>query len=581
LKRIIGTVSLDENLEQWSDLSIVETSSLSTTKAFNNNRTPGGITQSEDTACTSETEQSKQYELDRPPIAATDQDPKVLRISRDHIGSISVYWRREGNKLFFSSNLVELIKVDAGTLELSMQSIASFLASPDAPPQSGTFFTKIKSVQPGCVDEIRPCGSVQTRRWWDPPVGVNPNFPNPSDYVEATRALIEQAIGREIKGARKVGAHISGGIDSTGIGVIANRQLRERGDILAGVYTWSPEISEFHPMMGSRDERDRVRVAAGDAPVRYGRGDEHNLLAFLERPMEFEGVADLADEVPLLELAAGDGVDVMLSGWGGDEAFSAHGFGYIAHLLLSLQWPRAMRFARSQLRTLRRFKPLASLMWEQGLYPLLPKSIYDRLDPYRNHYRNKCFMSEDLKHAFQHEIAARREPVKFGANIGENIKKQLNCGHIGMRMETWANWAQPHGFVYRYPLTDRRLLEFIISIPPEVLFMNDRPRGLALEVLKDVLPSNVMKHDFANERLRESTRNKAWALIAEKVKRGEWLAQDCPWLDMHALRTAALTPKPQKGAENIFEFAELFSALRVWHMYQRSLLPGYPHCLLT
>lgn len=137
-------------------------------------------------------------------------------------------------------------------------------------------------------------------------------------------------------------------------------------------------------------------------------------------------------------------------------------------------------------------------------------------------------------------------------------------------METWAAWAKPFGFQYRYPLTDRRIVEFVMAIPPEALFMNDRPRGLALAALADALPPNIMKFDTANERLRETTRYRTWLLIAERTRRGELLQLDCPWLDMATLRASAAAPMPQNTMEGVVTFAELFTALRVWHMYKRS-----------
>jgi asparagine synthase (glutamine-hydrolysing) len=501
-------------------------------------------------------------------FAVFDQRTQQLSLVRDHIGAKSLYWTRKGPIITFGASIAEVLQ--AGGLErvIGERSVAEYLAEAGR-PVGGTFFQGVHAVPAGSLVEISGSGE-RTQRWWNPSTHVSIRLPKAADYVDAMRSLVDQAVRDRITDVSKVGAHVSGGIDSTGVGVIADRMLKERGGALAGAYTWSPDVSELYPAMAWHDERQRVVAAAGDVPVRYGAADEHNFLAFLERPMELEGTADLADEIPMLKLAAQDGLDIMLAGWGGDEAFSAHGFSYMAHLILTVQPKRAANFARSQLRTLRKLKPLASLLWSDAIYPLLPNTLYQRFSPYRDYTPNMCFMSADLKQRYRHEIAARREQIRFGPNIGENIKRHLFYGHIGMRMETWAAWARPFGFQYRYPLTDRRILEFTMSIPPEALFMDDRPRGLALAALADALPPNIMKYDVANEKLRETTRHKAWLLIAERTRRGELLQGDCPWLDMAAMRACALNPKPQTEVKNVLEFAELFVAMRVWHMYQRS-----------
>ena len=501
-------------------------------------------------------------------FAVLDQRTRRLCLVRDHIGAVSLYWTRHGDIITFGTSIAEILQASRIAPSIDHKSVVAYLAEPGK-ALHGTFWQGVHAVHAGCLVEIGP-NEIQTRRWWNPSTHVSIRLPKPADYVDAMRSLVDQAVRERVSGARKVGAHVSGGIDSTGVSVIADRMLKERGGALAGAYTWSPDVSELYPAMAWHDERQRVVAAAGDVPVRYGAADEHNFLAFLERPMELEGTADLADEIPMLKLAAQDGLDIMLSGWGGDEAFSAHGFSYMAHLILTVQPKRAANFARSQLRTLRKLKPLASLLWIDAIYPLLPNTLYQRFSPYRDYSPNMCFMSADLKQRYRHEIAARREQIRFGPNIGENIKRHLFYGHIGMRMETWAAWARPFGFQYRYPLTDRRILEFAMSIPPEALFMDDRPRGLALAALADTLPPNIMKYDVANEKLRETTRHKAWMLIAERTRRGELLQGDCPWLDMPAMRACALNPKPQTEGKNVLEFSELFNAMRVWHMYQRS-----------
>jgi asparagine synthase (glutamine-hydrolysing) len=502
-------------------------------------------------------------------FAVLDRRNRALHLVRDHIGTKSLYWKQEGALITIGSCIEEVIATRRTTASIDEASVVDYLASPYHPLSSGTFFSDVQAVPAGCIVELN-AARARTRRWWNPTARTSVRLPKPAAYADAMRELVDGAVQDRMAGARAVGAHVSGGIDSTGIGVIAARKLGLRGDALRGAYTWSPAVSALHPEIVLHDERRRVLAAAGDVPVRFGAADEHNFLAFLERPMELEGIADLPDEIPMLEIAARDGVDVMLSGWGGDEAFSSHGFGYLAQLITSFQPMRAARFARSQLRTLRNLGPLASLLWYQGIYPMLPAALYQRLSPYRDMGPTASFMSASLKQRYRHEIVARREQLRFGPNAAENIKRHLFYGHIGMRMETWASWSRPFGFEYRYPLTDRRILEFVMTIPPEALFLGDRPRGLALAALADTLPPNIMKHDAANERLRRTTRYRAWLLITERTRRGEWLHDDCPWLDMPALRACAMAPLPQDTDAGVIAFAELFTALRVWHMYRRS-----------
>lgn len=500
-------------------------------------------------------------------FAVLDRPARRVVLVRDHIGARSLYWARSGSTVTFGTSLSDMIACNGPKPTIDEHVVAAFLAA-SGQPLPKPFFSGIHAVQPGSLVIIDANG-VKTRRWWNPPTTIGIRLPRLDDYVETMRELVDQAVRDCMQGARAVGAHVSGGIDSTGVGVLASRAMAQCGECLKGAYTWSPSVSELYPAASVHDERKRVVAAAGDVPVRFGSADENTFLAFLERPFELEGIADLADEIPMLNMAASDGIDVMLSGWGGDEAFSSHGLGYLSHLLLTLQPRRMAHFARSQLKTLRNLRPLAATLWYQAIYPLLPGPLYQRLSPYPDMSRQLSYMSPELHLRHSDEIAEHKRYIRFGPHVAENIKRHLLNGHIGMRMETWEAWSRPYGFRYRYPLVDRRILEFVMAIPPEVLFMGDRPRGLALAALDDVLPANVMKYDIANEQFRETTRQKAWLLIAERTRRGELLQRDCPWLDMPALRACALTPLPQNTGHGVLTFAELFTALRIWHLYQR------------
>lgn len=501
-------------------------------------------------------------------FSAFDPKEQSVFLARDHIGSRPLYWAHRDDTLIWCTAANIITQHTEFTWPISETAVVDFQARFND-PLPGTFFQHLERVEPGHY-VILNRETSQTERWWSPPTKNSIRLDYPEAYAQSCRALLERAVNDRIYTHMPVGAHLSGGIDSTGVAVIAARQLARQGRQLVGGYSWSPTYSEEFPDLGQQDERRRIEAVGKreGIPVRFGASDGENQFNFFTRPLELDGIADLADEVPILANAQKDNARVILSGWGGDEAFSSHGVGYLAYLLSHLRLSKAADFIRGQTRSLKFWRPVFYMLWWNGILPLLPKWLGRALNLFADKDFNCAFMKPETAKRNRARIAARQQSLSFGPNPSANIKAYLFHGHIGVRMETWAAWSAPYKLQYRYPLTDRRLLEFLMAIPPEALYPDELPRGLALATLANAITKDVTKYDAANEALRQKARFDSWQIAAERTKAG-MLDEDCPWFDMPAFRNAALNPIDQSTTFGVMRFAELMTALRLWFMWKR------------
>lgn len=509
-------------------------------------------------------------------FSVTNPKTKYVFVARDHIGARPLYWSKRSGTMIWSTSAKVLIDHREWGWPVDQAAVVAFQANTDLPLPT-TFFLDLKRVEPGCQVEFNQ-DDIILSRWWNPIVQANTILGSPEAYTQRCRGLVERAINDRINSRLPIGTHLSGGIDSTGVSVLAARLLKEQKRKLSGGYTWSPPFSEYYPDFGPNDERRRiVSVAQKEGiPIRFGTANGESIFEFLECPLETEGIADLAAELPALKEASRDNVRVMLSGWGGDEGFSAVGHGYVGYLVQRLMLAKAANFIRSQTRSLWRLSAVIKIIWWQGVHPMLSGLLYQLFDQFDDKDDNLNFMPKNVKLRYRKLIAQRRKIPKFFANPARNIKAFIDCGHIGMRMETWATRSAPYHVQYRYPLTDRRLLEFLMSIPPEAMFPNELSRGLSRQVLEDVIPPDVQKFDAANEALRQKSREECWRITAERVGEG-LLSQECPWLEMPQLREAALNPVDQSTSYGVARFGELVSAMRLWFMWVRNKhRPGRP-----
>ena len=502
-------------------------------------------------------------------FALVDKELRRLALVRDPIGSRPLYWCREGRWVSFSSSRERLL---AATQQSGIDSaaVAIYLGTGGGAWSTTEFLKGFHRVPHGGF-ALLSRETETSGQWWEPNLNSRSarHHDGPKSAKEI-RACVENAIADRIHPELSIAAHVSGGIDSTGVAAIAARQLARAGRTMVAVYAWSPAMSEAHPDMGRRDERHRIEAftTTEGVPAQFGGATAEDFVRLLARPIELEGTADLADEMPILKMAQADGVKVMLSGWGGDEVFSNHGFGYLSYLLSTSQWEKAAHWMRVRLRSLRRIGPAATMLWWDGIHPMLPDFLYKIFDPYRLRGFENSLLAPSLLHQYRDQITQVSRRFQVTPRPAETMFRHFMAGHLTHRIESWDVWSREYGFNYTYPLTDWRLIEQLLCLPAEHHYPNEKPRGLALAALADVLPAGVEKYDSANEAMRRATRKGAWQILAAMERKGQF-TKDCPWLDMKRFREHLANPVDQASTEGVFAFLHLFTAVRVWHMWKR------------
>lgn len=504
-------------------------------------------------------------------FAIIDKKAKHVFLARDHIGSRPLFWARVADTLLFSTHVQSILDAHEHAWKINENTIAEFLAYPTR-PVTRTFFHEINRVPAGSYLSLTK-NKISRVRWWNPRVGPTKQDSdvNNQNLITKTRNILAQSVRDRIKSQSNIGSHLSGGIDSTTVTLFAAQHLRSNNRNLTAAYSWSPVPTPLRPTDNASDERIYIQNLARDfdLPARFSSFDQNYFLHLLQRPMEFENNTDVADEFPIMRAAERDKIDIMLSGWGGDEAYSAHGFGYIGYLVVRGKFHSAIRFARQKYGALRNRQALSKLLWYELVKPLMPPFVFQRLRHKQWFDGRTSFAAQPFNKKYKDVFKRRRRILKFGLNPNQNLKNLLFQGHIGMRMEAWAAWSEEYGYQYRYPLTDRRLLECLLLLPPEILFTDDRSRGLSLRILGRELENPNPKLDLANEMVRADTRCKVWEAIAQAIEAGEY-EDDCPWIDKSQFFEYATRRLPIEHTDHIATFAEIYAAARIWALYRRA-----------
>ena len=250
-------------------------------------------------------------------FAVWDDRERTLFLARDPFGIKPLYYRHEGARLLFASELNALLASGSFAAEIDPVSVADYLAWFTVPAPR-TIYRDVFSLRPGECATFR-VGRLDIRTWWNFRAITSDTKPcaTREEFSRELRARLEDSIRAHVVADVPVGAFLSGGLDSA---VVAGLMTRASGTRLR---TFSIVF----------DESDFSEAAHAEATARHF-GTDHQaslltgaqvaqdldtLLASLDQP-----TGDGINTYYASRAARAGGVTVALSGLGGDELFGGY-----------------------------------------------------------------------------------------------------------------------------------------------------------------------------------------------------------------------------------------------------------------
>lgn len=421
-------------------------------------------------------------------LALWDPRQRSLLCARDGIGVRPlVFSHVPGGHFVFASLPRGLHAAGLTARKLDMASVVQgFLGTNAAPDQP--LFAGVEHMPPGTWLRIDADGRLQQGRHWqlDRETAGTCRL-SPKDAAVHLRELIEAAARRRLPAQGPVAAHLSGGLDSSATTILAAREMRRRGgSVLA--YSMVPTPFAGHEFGGDRAVVASVLEQEADVawfPMRMGdpaavvlpRMDEDQL--FPADP-NYTEVAIFAD-------AASRGARVLVSGWGGDEGASYTHRAVLAEALLAGHWG----YLSNELRALAAARGLsrARVAWRE-------------MSPY--------LLSERARRVVR-RLTGRPEPVPLIAAKAQLLRPAWTAGRslawqfrgasalafrlallsgpgLPRRAGRWALAGARYGIAPVFPLLDRQVVEFSLSLPSTLFLRDGWSRRVFRDAMAGILP---------------------------------------------------------------------------------------------
>ena len=416
-----------------------------------------------------------------------DAGRQRLFCARDHMGARALFYSIAGQRFVFASDIDTVLAAPGVCGELDDAVVATRLTYGARPLGERTFYRAIHRLRPGHV-LVGESGAWRIERWWRPEELCSIPVASDDSVAEECLAILSEAVRDRLRGERPVGVHLSGGLDSSGIAVLAARELARQGRPKPVAFAWHPP-----PGTGPKDGMAAAEYGLIEAVCRqesikivYRSPEASDVVSFLRcdgTRRADEG--SLIHEQAIQRAAASQGIGLILSGSGGDEGISFNGRGYYPLLLRSGRIGALWR-ELSECSS----RPLIALL-EQAALPLLSPAAARAAQRLRHGEspvrRNFTFIHPEFARRTTLLPAESWPPA---GRRGEQLHA-LQRGHLCRRMEGWAASGARLGIDYAYPLLDRRVLEFALGLPPDQFRRGRWSRWAMRHALSSVLPPEV------------------------------------------------------------------------------------------
>jgi asparagine synthase (glutamine-hydrolysing) len=256
-------------------------------------------------------------------IAVWDTFARRLWLARDRLGVKPLYYATVDGTFMFASEIKALRQHPRVGRAARADAIAQYLRAGYS-TDDGTWFEGIHKLLPGWTAVVSADTGTRLDPYWDP-IHLYRNPQPADDVVPLIRSLLEDSVRLRLRSDVPVGAHLSGGLDSSTV-VALMAQHSE-----TPVHTFSGAFGEG----GLYDERPFINAVVDQyRTVHHGilptADDFRQTLSMLTWHMDEPEVGpSLFPQYMVCRLTAQEGIKVVNGGQGGDELFA----GYTRYLL--------------------------------------------------------------------------------------------------------------------------------------------------------------------------------------------------------------------------------------------------------
>jgi len=426
-------------------------------------------------------------------FAIWDGRNRHLFCARDILGLRPFYYYKDSRRFLWASELQQLVKDPALPLITNEGMIGEYLAA-SINNKEETLYKSIFRLPPAHFLIIKP-GEFRKVRYWDIDPTKKIRHRNDEDYAGHFLDIFKEAVRCRLRTQKRVGAELSGGLDSSSVVCMAQSLFQEGCVPDSGFETFSlvfPGLA-CDESAYIRDVIEMWNINANTLPPGVPELSRH--AQQVDRYYDIPDYPNGSMSDPIEALAKKKGFRVLLRGVGGDEWFTGSNYRY-ADLLRKFKFISFIRQVRSDSAVSSAVPLPSNPLVNWALKPLIPRNLKRKLRRFSKRHQSPPAWI-DLEFAQRVNLPDRLHTdvdwhrfssfAQAGHYISATSGYQTHAIEMEERSASW------FGIEMRQPLNDRRIIEFGLTLPEEQRLRNNQKKFILRQGMRDYLPVSVLQ----------------------------------------------------------------------------------------
>lgn len=411
-------------------------------------------------------------------IVIADLNRQELYIARDRFGIKPMYYVSTGNIFAFSSELKSFKYLKGYTFSLNTSKLDEYLLFRNNINDS--LFEGIHTLKPGHYITYRSGESIRVKQFFDVN-DYNRTKTNADDLAQIQQRLescLDKSVQSQLMSDVKLGCQLSGGIDSSLVTWLANRQSTNKNFESVSIVFDDERFSEEKYI-------DQVRDALGIKAHKFLLDSEYYLDHFEDATWHLESPLNHPNTIGIYKLSqrAKEYVTVLLSGEGADEVFGGYQRFY------------GIKYPYGGLNLLRQIKNNLTQ----------PSEIFNYFSEANRAVMSTAYMRPEMaqmllphfnRHNATHDRKSLYETLK-GTRFDRQVKYEM-VSYLPDLLIRQDKMSMAHSIENRVPFLDNQVVGDSFSIPEEYLLSRNNGDGTNTEkYLLKQMTADVFGHHFA------------------------------------------------------------------------------------